>query len=79
MAKKADSLVVEKKALVETIEKSIPDQIYEELIKSIKASGRFDTDSLNRLEALTVDGGIRKSAEVIKVIRKTAEEQHEAS
>ena len=76
VAKKAKPLAIDKKASAEPIEKSIPDQIYEELIKSLKTSGEFDADSLSRLEILTANGGIRKSAEVIMAIKRIAEEEH---
>jgi len=67
-------VAIENRDSAESIEKSIPDQIYEELIKSIKKSDKFDADSLKRLEIIVANGGIKKSTEVIKAIKKIVKE-----
>lgn len=61
---------VEVKVLSPSIEKSIPDQIYEQLIQLIKKSDKFDARAISNLEVLITTGEIKKSAEVTKAIKK---------
>lgn len=61
-------------------EKSVPkspiEQIHDAMFTIIEKQGEFDTETLQKLKQLALDGDLTKK-QIIKAIRSPSEEHHE--
>lgn len=55
------------------VEKSIAEQIFDEMFAVIEKRSEFDAQTVERLKALVARGDLGKAAEVIKAIESASE------
>jgi len=61
------------------IEKSLLEQIFDEMFANIEGRKEFDTQTLGKLRGLAAKGGLNKFVEINEAIKPTPRGEHENS